>query len=180
MNKNFLVEIIDELKKFVFKKKALLIFLIPVIILIVINRFSNFQFQGYLLSDIASSLVFALVSLVSILGGRPMVAYTSALARGWPLKWYWQPKVKPAYSQVTIFWFVYFSLKALIQWRFLQAGGSNRLVLLNQILGWPALIILLIFSYICGRKRLQQLQGPAVEEFKQKKQPPWQGQQKGF
>jgi hypothetical protein len=48
------------------------------------------------------------------------------------------------------------------------------------ITGWPALLILLVLSYIYGIWRLQDLKGPSVEEFKSAASPPWQGQRRGF
>jgi hypothetical protein len=47
-------------------------------------------------------------------------------------------------------------------------------------LGWPAIIVVLSISYIYGIWRLNNLGGPGVDEFKDNKEPPWDGQKKGF
>lgn len=46
--------------------------------------------------------------------------------------------------------------------------------------GWPFTITILIISYIYGVWRLKELGGPGVEEFQENKEPPWEGQKKGF
>lgn len=135
---------------------------------------------GYFLPSIISSVGTVLLAVVSIIVGKPLVAWTSFLARRWPLGWYWHPKVRPAYSEVTGLWVVYFSLRALLQWGILQGQGTELFAALNLLLGWPATIILLLLSYIYGTWRLRNLGGPSVEEFRTDAQPPWEGQSRGF
>ncbi len=135
---------------------------------------------GYFLPSILSAAGTVLLSVVSIIVGKPLVAWTSFLARRWPLGWYWHPKVRPAYSEVTGLWVMYFSLRALLQWGILQGEGTEAFAALNLLLGWPATIILLLFSYIYGTWRLRNLGGPSVEEFREGAQPPWESQRRGF
>jgi hypothetical protein len=175
MKENLLQELWEQLKEFVFKKTALAIFLLTILFFFIINRFTNFSFNTIFLSDLLNSLIFVVLSFFSLIIGRPLVAYTSALARQWPLQWYWHPQIRPAYKEVTFFWLIYFSIKLVVQWRFI-----NQLGVINFLLGWPSLIVLLVFSYLYGQKRLKDLQGPSVEEFKKQQKPPWKGQQKGF
>ena len=52
--------------------------------------------EGFFLPTIGSGALTVLVCLVSVLVGRPVVAFTSFIARRWPLGWYWQRKVRPA------------------------------------------------------------------------------------
>jgi hypothetical protein len=61
-----------------------------------------------------------------------------------------------------------------------QAQAADQLAWVNALLGWPALIILLVFSYLYGTWRLGNLKGPSTEEFKNQTPPPWQGQKRGF
>lgn len=121
-----------------------------------------------------------LALLVSLLIKRPAVAFTSALTRRWPLAWYWHPKVRPAYAEVTAFWVIFSSFKLAGQLILYSRGDAAGLALFNLVSGWPALIILLIISYLYGLRRLKNLQGPSVEEFETGQAPPWQGQQRGF
>lgn len=46
--------------------------------------------------------------------------------------------------------------------------------------GLPATLIVLILTLIYGIWRLKNLGGPGIEEFRERKDPPWQGQKKGF
>ena len=121
-----------------------------------------------------------LVLLVSILIKRPAVAFTSHITRRWPLHWYWHERVRPAYSEVTAIWVIFSAVKLLIQYWLYSQEDVNGLALFNVISGWPALILLLVFSYVYGLQRLRYLKGPSVEEFNQNAPPPWQGQLRGF
>ena len=135
---------------------------------------------GYFLPSILSAAGTVLLAVVSMIVRKPLVAWTSFLARRWPLGWYWHPKVRPAYSEVTGLWVVYFSLRALLQWGILQSEGTEALAALNLLLGWPTTITLLLLSYMYGTWRLRNLGGPSVKEFREGAQPPWKGQNRGF
>jgi hypothetical protein len=136
--------------------------------------------EGFFLPTIISGAVTFLLCLVSVLVGRPVVALTSYVARRWPLNWYWHPKVRPAYSEVTWMWVVFFGLRLLLQFNLFQEEAANLLGVVQVLTGWPATIILLIASYLYGTWRLRKLGGPSVEEFKADAESPWQGQQRGF
>jgi len=135
---------------------------------------------GYFLPGMLSGGLTIVVCLVSALVRRPLVALTSYVARGWPLRWYWHPQVRPAYTEVSLAWAVFFGVRLLVQWLLFQSANSGVLGLANVLLGWPATIVLLVASYLYGTWRLGNLQGPSVEEFKAGVPSPWQGQQRGF
>lgn len=136
--------------------------------------------EGYFLPNLVSGAVTLALSLVSLIMRRPLVAWTSFIARRWPLEWYWHPKVRPAYSEVTIAWMAFFTVRLLWQYSLYQAQETSQLVFVNVLMGWPALILLLVLSYLYGIWRLQNLKGPSVEEFKKQVPPPWEGQKRGF
>jgi hypothetical protein len=136
--------------------------------------------EGFFLPTIISGALTTLLCLVSVLAGRPIVAFTSFIARRWPLGWYWHPKVRPAYSEVTWFWILFFGLRLLLQFNLFREEAANLLGIVQFLTGWPATIILLIASYLYGTWRLRNLGGPSVEEFKTSTEPPWEGQQRGF
>jgi hypothetical protein len=136
--------------------------------------------EGFFLPTIISGAFTVLLCLVSVLVGRPIVALTSFVARRWPLQWYWHPKVRPAYSEVTWMWVVFFGLRLLLQLNLFQEEAASLLGVVQFLTGWPATIILLIISYLYGTWRLGNLGGPSVEEFKAGAEPPWQGQERGF
>ncbi len=136
--------------------------------------------EGFFLPTIITGGITFLLAFVSVLVGRPMVAYTSYVARRWPLDWYWHPKVRPSYSEVTWAWVVFFGLRLLLQFNLFQQEEASLLGIVQFLTGWPATIILLIASYLYGTWRLRNLGGPSVEEFKSGAEPPWEGQQRGF
>jgi hypothetical protein len=136
--------------------------------------------EGYFLPAMVTGGGTLLVCLLSVLVRRPLVAWTSHLARGWPLAWYWHPRVRPAYSEVTWLWALFFAIRLLFQLALFQGAVSELLAVVNVALGWPATIVLLVVSYLYGTWRLRNLSGPSVEEFKRGAEPPWTGQQRGF
>jgi len=142
-------------------------------------RLSN-QAQGYFLPSLISGGLTILICLISVIVGRPLVALTSHLARGWPLRWYWHPKVRPAYGEVTLAWAIFFALRLALQWLLLRRAEATVLGILSVVMGWPATIVLLVVSYLYGTWRLRDLDGPSVEELKEEAEPPWEGQQRGF
>jgi len=136
--------------------------------------------SNYFIPALTSSTLFLLASVITVLIGKPLAAWASHLSRGWPLEWFWRQDVKPAYREVTILWAVYFALRLTIQLRLFFSEAVLNLAWINILLGWPAIIVVLTISYIYGIWRLNDLGGPGVDEFKEGKEPPWDGQKKGF
>jgi hypothetical protein len=136
--------------------------------------------EGFFLPTIVTGAITVLLCLVSVLVGRPIVAFTSFVARRWPLDWYWHPKVRPAYSEVTWLWVVFFGLRLLLQVNLFQGEAASLLGVVQLLTGWPATILLLIASYLYGTWRIRNLGGPSVEEFTSGAEPPWEGQRRGF
>ena len=136
--------------------------------------------EGYFLPGIVTGVFTSFLCLVSVILRRPLVAWTSFLTRRWPLGWYWHPQVRPAYSEVTLAWALFFALRTLLQFELFQDQETSALGLLQLISGWPAIIVLLVASYLYGVWRLGRLGGPSVEEFEAGSEPPWQGQKRGF
>lgn len=136
--------------------------------------------EGYFLPGILSGVLTVLISLVSIILKKPLVAWTSFLTRRWPLPWYWHPKVRPAYSEVTFVWALFFALRTFFQYALFQRQSVGALGIVQLLTGWPALILLLVASYLYGTWRLKKLGGPSVDEFIAGQPPPWKGQQRGF
>jgi hypothetical protein len=136
--------------------------------------------EGFFLPNIIGGGITVLLCLVSVIFRRPLVAWTSFLARRWPLNWYWHPNVRPAYSEVTLIWAVFFGLKLGLQLSLFQNRATDLLAVIQLLTGWPATVLLLVISYLYGTWRLRNLEGPSVEEFRAHVDPPWTGQQRGF
>ena len=136
--------------------------------------------EGFFLPGLISGSMTLLLTIVSLVIRRPMVAWTSFIARRWPLDWYWHEKVRPAYSEVTFAWAIFFSARLFLQFSLFQSERVNLLGFTNFITGWPATILLLVISYLYGTWRLAQLRGPSVDEFRNDTPAPWQSQRRGF
>jgi hypothetical protein len=109
-----------------------------------------------------------------------MVAQMSYIARHWPIKWYWHPQVRPAYSEVTFAWAIFFAARLCLQFSLFQQENTSMLAVAKFATGWPAIILLLIFSYLYGTWRLAKLHGPSIEEFLNNIPAPWKSQTRGF
>ena len=136
--------------------------------------------EGFYLPGAATSLLTAVACGISVLVRRPLAAWTSYFVRRWPLEWYWHPSVLPAYSEVTLAWTVFYGLRTWLQFTLLSGDTSAALGVVNVAAGWPALIVLLVASYLYGTWRLRTLGGPSTEEFEAGVEPPWESQRRGF
>jgi hypothetical protein len=136
--------------------------------------------SSYFLPAIIGSALLSLAALVSIFIGKPLAAWLSHLTRGWPLNWFWRWDVKPAYTEVTWVWALLIAVRLGIQILLYQQGDATTLGWANFVLGWPVTIAVLVLSYLYGIWRLRKLGGPGVHEFREGKDPPWEGQTRGF
>ena len=135
---------------------------------------------GFFLPGLISGAIIVVLCVASVAINRPLVAWTSFIARRWPLSWYWHPKVLPVYNEVTIFWAVAFSIRLVVGFWLFQRQAVTALGFVSIFLGWPYTVLLLIISYIYGLWRLGKLGGPSIEEFISGTDPPWIGQKRGF
>lgn len=133
----------------------------------------------YFLPDLLTNILLCIALGVSLIIGKPLVAYASHITRAWPIEWYWRDDIKPAYKEVSLLWFIFFLLKSLLQIYLIFISNENSSVI-NLLIGVPATIIVMSISYIYGLLRLKQLKGPSVNEFKHNKPRPYKGQTKGF
>ncbi len=136
--------------------------------------------EGFFVPGLLSGSLTLLLAVTSLLIRRPMVAWTSYIARRWPLDWYWHPQVRPAYGETTFAWAVFFAARLFLQYSVFRSENVTLLAVTNFITGWPFTILLLVLTYLYGTWRLAQLQGPSVEEYKNNSPAPWQGQRRGF
>lgn len=135
---------------------------------------------NYFLPKIITSGFLFLVALISILMGRPLAAIMSHLSRGWEFEWFLRKDIKPAYREVTLAWTVLFLIRMSLQWIIYKRGSLVELGWASIVLGFPATLIVLILTLVYGVWRLKKLGGPGVDEFRKGKEPPWEGQRKGF
>ena len=157
--------------------KFALIGVVGTIVALLIARFQG-SASGFFLPGIIRDLSIALIGFVSILIRRPFTIYSSQYFRKWPMEWYLLPSVKPAYNQVAILWVAFLSLKGGLQILFFN--NPEILAIIKLSTSNQTTLILLIVSSFLGLRKLKNLKGPSVEEFKNNVSPPWQGQERGF
>lgn len=135
---------------------------------------------NFYLPGLISTTAIVIACLVSLAMKRPLAALASHITRGWPIEWYLRDDIRPAYRNVTVLWAVYFAGRLAIQLPIFLLGEFDIYFIVNNVLGWPMNIVLLITTYVMGIKGLRKLSGPSVEEFLNNEDPPYEGQQKGF
>ncbi|MCP4142749.1 MAG: DUF3159 domain-containing protein [Chloroflexi bacterium] len=136
--------------------------------------------ESFFLPGLISGGLTLALCIISLIVKRPLTAWSSFISRRWTIDWYWHPRVRPAYTETTLLWTLFFGLKFWWQIALYQGGDAENLAWVQTLTGWPALIILLVITYLYGTWRLRNLQGPSIEEFDQNLPAPWQGQQRGF
>ena len=136
--------------------------------------------EGFFLPGVVTGILTAIACGATAFARRPLVAWTSHLVRRWPRDWYWHPRVRPAYSEVTLAWTAFFAARVLLQISLISMEQSTVASLVSLVAGWPATVVLLVASYLYGSWRLRSLGGPSVEEFEADAEPPWLGQRRGF
>ncbi len=135
---------------------------------------------SYFIPAIISSAILVLAAVFSIIIGKPLAAWASHLTRGWPLDWFWREDIKPAYTEVTWVWALFFTIRLGFQVLLFFQGDTGKLAWANTVLGWPVTILVLVISYVYGIWRLRKLGGPGVDEYQEDTKPPWKGQTRGF
>ena len=136
--------------------------------------------ESFFLPGLISGGLTVGLCLLNLLIGRPLTAWSSFISHRWDLAWYLHPQVRPAYTETTLLWTLFFGLKFWWQIALYQGGDADQLAWVQTLTGFPALVLLLVITYLYGTWRLRNLQGPSVEEFKQNLPAPWLGQQRGF
>ncbi|MCK8058987.1 MULTISPECIES: DUF3159 domain-containing protein [unclassified Fusibacter] len=135
---------------------------------------------NYFIPKLLSSGFGFLLTIISLIIGKPIAAFVSHLTRGWRLEWFWRDDIKPAYREVSVLWGLYFMIRLMILSTLYIKGDIWGLFWMNTLLGGPAILTVLIISYIYGIWRLKTLEGPGIDEFNEGVDPPWRGQTRGF
>lgn len=135
---------------------------------------------NYFLPRILGSALLFILLVISLLLRKPAAAILSHLSRGWSFDWFMRKDVKPAYREVTIVWAILAFARMGIQIILYQRGNVSELGWASILLGFPATLTVLIGTLVYGIWRLKKLGGPGIHEFEAGKEPPWEGQKKGF
>ena len=135
---------------------------------------------AFFIPGLITGLLTVVLCFGSVLIKKPLAAWSSRFTQRWPKEWYKLKKVRSAYSEVTLFWGFAFGLRTILEIWLLLQDALNAVGAVKIFLGWPYTIAILVISYIYGSWRLKMLGGPSVNEFKDGKLPPWEGQLRGF
>ncbi len=135
---------------------------------------------NYFLPKILGSGGLFLLFIISLLIGKPAASILSHLSRGWQFDWFMRDDIKPAYQEVTGAWTVLVFIRLVLQLILYKRGNLTELGWASILLGFPATLTVLILTLVYGVWRLKKLGGPGIDEFEEGKNPPWEGQKKGF
>ena len=136
--------------------------------------------ESFFLPGLVTGGLTVFLCVLSVLIKRPITAWSSFLTHRWDLAWYWHPRVRPAYMETSILWTLFFGIRFWWLLKLYQGGAAERLAWVQTLTGLPAIILLLVVTYLYGSWRLKKLDGPSVNEFKENKPAPWKSQQRGF
>lgn len=136
--------------------------------------------EDYFLPGIVSTLGWTVATLISIAVKRPLAAWTSWAYRQWPLRWYWRDDVRPAYSHVSWYWFLYFLVRGGVSAWLYVIEQPEILAIWKSLTSWPTILPLLYLTYRVGVKRRNRLGGPNVDEYQAGAKPPYEGGQRRF
>jgi hypothetical protein len=91
---------------------------------------------------------------------RPLIAYIVATLYRAKEGWTSDPRVRRAFSEVTLAWAALFAIRAAVYGVLIAAGRTGWLAAASIVMGWPAFLALLWLSWPYGRRRLAQLGAP--------------------
>lgn len=153
--------------------------LLGVVLTSVFTYLSN-NASNFFLPDIIATSSLIVVTIISLVWKRPIASYVSHITRGWDYQWFQLETVKPAYTEVSMFWLAFFVMRLITEVYLYNYSTVEDLVIANIVLGLPITIVVLVISYVYGIYRLHTLGGPGVDEFMDGKEPPYRGQTRGF
>jgi Protein of unknown function (DUF3159) len=104
--------------------------------------------------------VLAVAFAGSVAVRRPLIAYVVATLYRAREGWAADPRVRRAFSEVTLAWAGLFAFRAAVYAVLIAAGRTGWLGAASIVMGWPAFLALLWLSWPYGRRRLAQLGAP--------------------
>ncbi|MBW3601799.1 MAG: DUF3159 domain-containing protein [Actinobacteria bacterium] len=124
--------------------------------------------EGYFVPGVVLNAAYAAAAGLSALLRRPLIAWTSWLIYRWPLAWYWHPRVRPAYSEITWAWAALFAGRAAVRAVLIGSGQVGWLAVATLATGWPAFAVLIVATYAYVDRRLVRLGGPSVDQVRRR------------
>jgi hypothetical protein len=119
---------------------------------------------GYFVPRMLYAGALALVFAGSAVIRKPLVGILIGAVYRAPKDWLEHPKVRPAFSEVTLAWAGLFAFRAIVYAILIAAGKAGWLAFASVAMGWPAFLLLLFVSYRYVPWRLEGLGGPPRPE----------------
>lgn len=108
--------------------------------------------KGYFLYGIWVSLVFAIISVISVILRWPIIGVVWKGLNGEGTEWREDKAARRAYSWATIAWAIVFGLRFYIQRGLYDADATNSLAITRIIMGWPLTALVTIFTIFMVRR----------------------------
>jgi hypothetical protein len=120
--------------------------------------------EGYFVPRMLYAGALSLVFAGSAVIRKPLVGILIGAVYRAPKEWLQDPKVRPAFSEVTLAWAGLFAFRAIVYAILIAAGKAGWLAFASVAMGWPAFLALLFVSYRYVPWRLGRLGGPPRPE----------------
>jgi hypothetical protein len=116
--------------------------------------------KGFFVPRALYATALALVLLGSVVVRRPLIGVIAGALYRAPGEWVRHPRVRRAFSEVTLAWAGLFAFRATVYAVLIAFGKAGWLAAASVVMGWPAFLLLLWGSYRYVPRRLEQLGAP--------------------
>jgi Protein of unknown function (DUF3159) len=113
--------------------------------------------SGYFVPRAIQNAGLALAFFISILVRRPLVGLIAAPLYRIPAGWHQDPRIRRPFAEASVAWVVLFGVRATVYTVLIAAGKEGALAGAVIVLGWPAFLGTLWFTYRYTRYRFEQL-----------------------
>ena len=116
--------------------------------------------EGYFVPRMLYAAALALVFAGSVVIRKPIVEILVVAVYRAPKEWMEDPRVRRAFSEITLAWGGLFAFRAGVYAVLIAAGKAGWLAFASVAMGWPAFLALLFVSYRYVPWRLARLGAP--------------------
>ena len=112
--------------------------------------------SGYFIPRMLQNAGMALGFGLSVAFKRPLVGFIVATLYRFPSGWYRDPRLRRPFGEATLAFAALFALRAILYAILIAAGREGALAATSVVLGWPAFLGVLWFTYRFVPRRLTQ------------------------
>jgi hypothetical protein len=113
--------------------------------------------SGYFVPRAIQNAGLALAFLISILAKRPLVGLIAAPLYHIPSGWHQDPRIRRPFAEASLAWVLLFGVRATVYTVLILMDKEGALAGAVIVLGWPAFLGTLWFTYRYTRHRFNQL-----------------------